>query len=49
MEELIEKDITFKSPKVREIWGSALKYIPELLDELKEVKNHEKTKTPRGW
>jgi len=49
MEELTEKDIAFKNQKVRKIWGSALKYIPELLDELKEVKTHEKTKTPRDW
>ena len=34
MEELTKKDMAFKSQKVRKIWGSALKYLPELLEEL---------------
>lgn len=32
----------FKSAKVQRIWGSALKYLPELLEELKRVKSDEK-------
>ena len=34
MEELTKKDIVFKSQKVQKIWGSALKYLPELLEKL---------------
>ena len=49
MEELTKKDIAFKSQKVQKIWGSALKYIPELLEELKGVRTHDKSKTPRDW
>ena len=49
MEELTEKDMAFKSQKVRKIWGSALKYLPELLEELAGDRNHEKSKTPRDW
>ena len=49
MEEPTEKDITFKSQKVREIWGSALKYLPGLLEELEGVKTHERAKSPRDW
>ena len=49
MEELTDKDVVFKSQKVQKIWGSALKYIPELLEELKGVRTYEKSKTPRDW
>jgi hypothetical protein len=34
MEEPTKKDMVFKSQKVQKIWGSALKYLPELLEEL---------------
>jgi hypothetical protein len=45
LERITEKDETvFKSAKVQRIWGSALKYLPELLEELKGVKSDEKSK-----
>lgn len=39
-----KKAFKFKSAKVQRIWGSALKYLPELLEELKRVKSDEKSK-----
>jgi hypothetical protein len=45
MERVMEKEEkVFKSAKVQRIWGSALKYLPELLEELKGVKSDEKSK-----
>lgn len=49
MEELTKKDMTFRSQKVRKIWGSALKYLPELLEELEGDRKYEKSKAPRDW
>lgn len=44
LEKVMEKEEkVFKSAKVRRIWGSALKYLPELLEELKGVKSDEKS------
>lgn len=43
LEKVMEKEKkAFKSAKVQRIWGSALKYLPELLEELKRVKSDEK-------
>lgn len=43
LEKVMEKEEKgFKSVKVQRIWGSALKYLPELLEELKGVKSDEK-------
>ncbi len=39
-----KEEKVFKSAKVQRIWGSALKYLPELLEELKRVKSDEKSK-----
>lgn len=45
MENVMKKEEkVFKSAKVQRIWGSALKYLPELLEELKGVKSGEKSK-----
>jgi len=45
LEKVMEKEKrAFKSAIVRKIWGSALKYLPELLEELKVVKSDEKSK-----
>ena len=49
MEEPTKKDMAFKSQKVRKIWGSALKYLPELLEELEGDIKYEKSKAPRDW
>ncbi|MCX6719331.1 MAG: hypothetical protein NTZ38_03085 [Candidatus Taylorbacteria bacterium] len=37
-----KKEKVFKSAKVQRIWGSSLKHLPELLEELKWVKSDEK-------
>ncbi|MFV9677437.1 MAG: hypothetical protein ACNYVW_07295 [Methanosarcinales archaeon] len=48
LEKVMEKgEKAFKSEKVQKIWGSALKYLPELLDELKKIKSDEKSKNSR--
>jgi len=45
LEQITEKEEKgFKSAKVQRIWGSALKYLPELREELKGVKSDEKSK-----
>jgi uncharacterized protein YuzE len=45
LEKTTEKEEkVFKSAQVQRIWGSALKYLPELLEELKGVKSDEKSK-----
>ncbi len=44
LKKVMEKEKkAFKSAKVRRIWGSALKYLPELLEELKGVKSDEQS------
>ena len=39
-----KEEKVFKSAKVQRIWGIALKYLPELMEELKGVKSDEKSK-----